>query len=358
MNHMLPPTSVETETNVQQKVLVVRLSAMGDIIHTLPAVAALRKCFPNAMLGWAVEERWAELVKGCRQASPSGKPLADKVHTVNMKGWRQALLSDRTWREIAAAVKELRCVEYDIAIDFQGSARSALLARLSRADSIYGFAEPRENVASMFYTKKILAAGRHVIEQNLSLVSAIAGGPVELADVEFSCDLTGEVAAKLAGEYAVINPGTGWGAKQWPAERYGEVAKRVADATGLKFLINAGPGEESLANAARQASGGAAQPLTCSPSELVSVLKRARLFVGGDTGPMHLAAALRVPVVAIFGPTDPARNGPYGTRSIVLRNSASVTSLSHRNSPDEPMLEITADEVTQAALQLLRGRGE
>jgi heptosyltransferase-1 len=151
---------------------------------------------------------------------------------------------------------------------------------------------------------------------------------------------------------ALINPGAGWGAKQWPAERYGEVA-RVLASDGMIPLINFGPGEEELANQVVAASGSKAVAISCSLGELIALTRRARLFIGGDTGPLHLAAALQVPVVAIFGPTDPARNGPYGTKSIVLRDPASRTSLSHTSAPDPGLLRITADAVIAAARTLL-----
>lgn len=328
---------------------------MGDIIHTLPVVAALRETFSEAFIGWVVEERWAELINLGHLRGQAPRPLVDKVHIVNTKAWRRNLLSDETWREAIAAIRDIRCAEYDTVIDFQGAARSALLARLSGAPSIYGFAEPRENVATMFYTHKIQAKGHHIIEQNLSLASAAAGCDRKLHEVEFASETP---ESRATGHYAIINPGAGWGAKQWPAERYGEVAKLLSEQAGLRSLINYGPGEEDMARAAEAASGGTARSITGSIAELISIMKGARLFVGGDTGPMHLAAILDVPVVAIFGPTDPRRNGPYGTPSVVLRSPASATSFSHRKSPDEAMLEITPGQVLQAALQLLRDRLE
>ena len=139
--------------------------------------------------------------------------------------------------------------------------------------------------------------------------------PVELPRdhaAEQECDR--RLKAKGTQEFVLLNPGAGWGAKQWPAERYGQVAKQLAE-NGLKSLINVGPGEEDLADALKAASGGTAETFTGSLTQLIALTRRARLFIGGDTGPMHLAAALGVPVVAIFGPTDPARNGPFGTRS-------------------------------------------
>jgi len=154
------------------------------------------------------------------------------------------------------------------------------------------------------------------------------------------------------GEFAILNPGAGWGAKRWPAERYGEVAGKLAD-QGIASILNYGPGEEELVRAAEAASGGTARAMSSTITELIALTRRARLFIGGDTGPMHLAAALRVPVVAIFGPTDPARNGPYGTRSIVLRSAESVTSHARRVDPDEGLLAIGSDAVVAAARELI-----
>jgi heptosyltransferase-1 len=153
-------------------------------------------------------------------------------------------------------------------------------------------------------------------------------------------------------EFVLLNPGAGWGAKQWPAERYGQVAKQLLQG-GLKSLINIGPGEEDLAHAVEAASGGAAETFSGSLTQLIALTRRARLFIGGDTGPMHLAAALRIPVVAIFGPTDPARNGPFGTRTIVLRSPASSTSYRHVFQSDGGLLEISSGQVVAAARQML-----
>jgi len=336
----------------------VRLGSMGDIIHTLPA---LRRAFPEASLGWVIEERWAELL--CTLPEPrSGprsprRPLIDRVHTVNTKKWRRSLFSIQTWEQIAAGLSELRAQRYQVAVDFQGAVRSALLSRWSGAPMVYGSAQPRENVASMFYARQVMVRGNHIVEQNLSLAEAVAHRSLEMPEVEFPHDQAVEKQCedRLAGirDFVLLNPGAGWGAKQWPAERYGQVARRLAE-DGLKSLINFGPGEEPLVRAVELASDGTAQGVAGSLTELIALTRRARLFIGGDTGPMHLAAALGIPVVAIFGPTNPARNGPFGTRSIVLRSPASPTTHSRRAQPDPGMLEISSDEVVAAAQRLLR----
>jgi heptosyltransferase-1 len=154
--------------------------------------------------------------------------------------------------------------------------------------------------------------------------------------------------------FAILNPGAGWGTKCWPVESYGTVAAALP-ARGLAVVINYGPGEEELAHAVHQASGTSALPVKCSVGELIALTRRAALFVGGDTGPMHLAAALRVPVVALFGPTRPARNGPYATRSIVLRSPQSVDNSSHTDHPDQGLASILPQAVIEAADSLLGG---
>jgi len=343
------------------RLLIVRLGAMGDIIHTLPAATALRQAFPEATIGWVIEERWAELL--CTLSEPrSGtrsprRPLLDRIHTVNTNSWRKSPFSIQTWEQIAASLSELCAPRYEAAVDFQGAVRSAVVSRWSGAPVIYGVAQPRENVASMFYTRQVIANGSHVVEQNLSLAEAVARQPLQMPEIEFPHDeaVEKQIADRLGvvGDFVLLNPGAGWVAKQWPAQRYGQVAKRLAQ-DGMKSLINFGPGEVPLVQAVEDASEGAAQRIACSLTELIALMRRARLFIGGDTGPMHLAAALGIPVVAIFGPTDPARNGPFGTRSIVLRDAASATTYSHSTQHDQGLLKITSDEVVVAARQLLR----
>ncbi len=347
------------------RLLIVRLGAMGDVIHGLPAVAALRAAFPEVTLGWLIEERWAELL--CTLPTPrSGprsaqRPLIDRIHTVNTRQWRSALLSVSTWERVAASLSDLRAARYETAVDLQGAVRSSLLARWSGAPVIYGAAQPRENLASMLYARQVITGGKHIVEQNLSLAEGVACRALKIPRVELPHDDAAEqecdrrLKAESALEFALLNPGSGWGAKQWPAERYGEVARQLAK-NGPKSLINFGPGEEGLARAVETASGGAAKTFTGSLTQLIALTRRARLFVGGDTGPMHLAAALGVPVVGIFGPTDPARNGPFGTSSVVLRSPASTTSYSHTFQPDKSMLEISSAQVVAAARQLLEKR--
>lgn len=350
----------ETGANAPESLLVVRLGAMGDVIHTLHAGSALRDALPNTRIGWIIEERWAELLCA-KDASRSGprspcRPIVDFVHTVDTKRWRKSLLSRETQRQISAALEEVRQQKYDIAVDFQGALKSAVIARCARAGDIYGMKRPRETAARMFYKHQISTNGPHVIEHYHSLAEAVGGRPLTSVYVTLPQDSVAEKAfedrLKNARNIVLINPGAGWAAKEWPPERYGLVAATLAKAA-FTPLINYGPGEEQLAEAVRSSSAGAAQLISCSIGELIALTRRARLVIGGDTGPLHLAAALKIPVVAIFGPTDPARNGPYGTKSIVLRDPASHTSLSHTSAHDPGLLNITPAQVIAAAGGLL-----
>jgi heptosyltransferase I len=337
---------------------------MGDVIHTLPAVYALRQAYPQAHIGWMVEERWAELLcaHGFPRRGPRSpqRPLVDEIHTVDLKTWRRSLLSISTLQRIATVWNDARDEHYDVALDLQGAIRSAVLARFSGARTVIGEANPRESPASLWYSRQVVTTGKHVVQQTLSIVQALIGGVVNKSRVALPCDpgIESQIEQRLAkfslSDFAILNPGAGWGAKQWPPERYAEVARKLA-ARGIRSVLNYGPGEEQLARAVESASNGVAYAMTCTVSELIALTRRASLFIGGDTGPLHLAAALQIPVVAIFGPTDPERNGPYGTRSIVLRNPQSITSHRRHAEPDEGLLQISSEAVMAAADELLSG---
>ncbi|HEY6371361.1 MAG TPA: glycosyltransferase family 9 protein, partial [Candidatus Sulfotelmatobacter sp.] len=280
----------ESDSNIE-RLLIVRLSAMGDVIHTLPAAQALRAAFPAAMIGWVIEERWAELL--CATGTPlrgprsAQRPLADWVHPVNLTGWRKSLFTIATAHQIAKVWNDVRAARYEVTVDLQGAMRSAVLARWSGARVVYGAAEPRESPASLCYTRRAVTPGVHVVEQNLAVVSAVAGRELPVPRVELPVDPLVEastsqgLAQRGIGEYAILNPGAGWGAKRWPAQRYGEVARQLAR-DGLRCLVNFGPGEEGLFQEVTAASGGVVRPTKASITGLIALTRRARLFIGGD----------------------------------------------------------------------------
>ena len=350
------------------KILIVRLGAMGDILHALPAVAAIRAALPSATIGWLVEERWSELLTAQgRKASPSTisprKPLVNHVHTIDTRRWRKHFFRPSSTAEMLGAMKRVRKMNYDIALDFQGAIKSAAFARLSGANQIAGFTTPREPAARFFYSQKFSRCGEHVIEQNHALAAQalkplLGQTEMKLTPPQLPHDPTAEswAQAEIArlgiASFAVMNPGAGWGAKQWPPQRFGEVARALA-VHNIKTLVNAAAGEEELARAVVESSAGNAFELRCTIGQLIAVMKHARLFLGGDTGPLHLAAALDIPVVGLFGPTDPARTGPFGTEAIALRHPESETTFSHHSQTETGLMKITAEEVISAARHLL-----
>jgi len=346
------------------KVLIVRLSAMGDVIHAMPAVAGLRAAIPDSVIDWAIEERWMPLLSSRPPAEAGGEmalspeqPLVNAVHPVHMRRWRNSLLSRNTLHEIGILRHDLRELQYEVAIDLQGAIRSSLLAKASRARVRAGALQPRELPARWWYNVKAHTTARHVIVQACQTISAAVGRTIDPSVVAFPSSAhvekwTNDLLQSFSAPFAIVNPGAGWGAKCWPVERYAALVKNLVD-HGVGALVNAGPGELQLAQAVCAGMGKLARVVECSLLELIALTRRAAIFVGGDTGPLHLASALGVPVVAIFGPTDPARNGPYGGRFIVLRSPESKRDHSRRSEPEAGLLNISVEQVSEAALNLL-----
>ncbi|MEO8725813.1 MAG: glycosyltransferase family 9 protein [Acidobacteriaceae bacterium] len=347
-----------------RRVLIVRLSAMGDILHALPAVSALRAAQPQLEIGWLVEERWLPLLRSRPNAAPlshlprsNAQPLVDFIHCSNLALWRRSWLSSATRSGLAQLIRELRAQHYDAVIDFQGALRSGFLARLTCAHDIdiYGEDSPREWIARYLFSHRVRTTGSHVIEQDLELASAFAATPLPYTPPLLPHDDEArQWSRKQMHERPLVlmNPGAGWGAKCWPAERYGRVAQALF-AMGLTVLVNAGPAERGLANQVATESAGAARVVEPTLQQLIELTRLSALFIGGDTGPLHLAAALEVPTVAIFGPTDPARNGPFANRAVILRSHRSQRNHARKSAPEAGLLTITPAEVLAAARNLL-----
>ena len=347
---------------------------MGDVLHAMPAVAGLRKAHPDWRIDWALEPRWRDLLVA--EGEVSG-PLVDSVIPVRTREWKRQGFSVATVRDVLGLRRTLRDGRYDVCVDLQGSVRSGVIGWLAGAGRFVGAEAPRESPAQFFYGERVRVMARHVIEQACELMGAAVGERVLPGRVELPRDLRAEAwcdglpgreqrripfgndnqrgNSKGDARVVVIAPSAGWGAKEWPVERFGEVAARLSR-EGLRVLVNADGSGNGKAEAVVRASGGAAVAVPCTIAELIALLRRTSLFVGGDTGPMHLADALGVPVVALFGPTDPARNGPYGgaARVRVLRRAESVTDHRRHREMEIGLGRISVDEVTEAALELLR----
>jgi lipopolysaccharide heptosyltransferase I len=288
------------------RLLVVRLGSLGDLVHTLPAVAALRRARPDTAIDWLVDrvhQDFLELV-----------PVVSSVVTLDaptVRGW-------------LGARRTLRARRYEAAIDFQGLVKSAAIARLSGAARIVGFerAALREPAARWLYTESVqVGAGRHVIDKNLRLAEALGAQPqvreFPIADVASAA--LDALRADVVSEFVLLNCGAAWPNKRWPPDRFGQIAKWLHDRRGLRSVALWGPGESALAADIVRTSGGAAiaAPAT-GLRDLVALARAARLMISGDTGPTHIAGAVGTPLVVIFGPTDPARNGPWNDQDVVV----------------------------------------
>ena len=343
---------------------MVRLGAMGDILHALPAVTALRKAHPGWIIDWVVEPKWRALLAadnstGRDTAAPAPlQPIADRLQFAPTKKWGGAPLALETRSELRGLIHTLRSAEYDAVIDMQGAIRSAAIGRLSGCRRRIGESHPRERAARWLFTERVDTWGAHVIEQDLELAAVVAGDDLHYVQPWLPIDPAAEawagtfLAESQTKPAVLINPGAGWGAKRWPIERYAEVARGLID-RGCRVLVNAGPGEEPMADFVVQQTGGAATPLAPSLERLIALTRRVALVIAGDTGPLHLACALARPVVGIYGPTDPSRNGPFGTRFKVLRNPASRRDHSRREAPEAGLLTIEPAAVLGAAEELL-----
>jgi len=338
---------------------VVRLGAMGDILHALPAVTALRLAHPGWEIDWVVEPRWRALLAAQGSTGPGpAQPVVDRLYFAPTKAWRQRLLSLKTINEIKILRSQLRTVAYNAVIDLQGAVRSAVVGRLTGCPRLIGEAAPREGAARWLFTERIATHGAHVIEQDVELASAVAGDALIAVPVRLPVDAAAEawcdalLASSGTRPVALINPGAGWGAKRWPVERYAAVARGLIE-RGFRILVNAGPGEEPMADVIVKGTSGAAIPLATSLEQLIALTRRIALCVAGDTGPLHLACALGRPVVGIYGPTDPSRNGPFGTRFKVLRSPLSRRDHTRHAEPEAGLLTIEPEDVLRAADELL-----
>lgn len=302
------------------RILLVKLGAIGDVVHTLPALAALRRALPSAYIAWAVE-------RGGPAQLLAGNPCLDDVIEFDMRGWRKTLWRPATWRAVYQTVERMHKSGFDVALDFQGLLKSAYVAKYSRAARRIGFATAalREPASAALLHEQVEVDDRdHVIKKNLRLVEylgcAVSGAyefPLALApDDEAFAE---QQAARFAGGFAILNPGGGWPTKLWSAENFAALADRLWRVYDIRSLVTYGPGEESLAQAVVEYSQtNAAIKLDTTLKQFFALAQRARLFVGGDTGPMHLAAAAGAPVVALFGPTSARRNGPFAPEDIVI----------------------------------------
>ncbi|MGQ0542178.1 MAG: lipopolysaccharide heptosyltransferase I [Blastocatellia bacterium] len=339
--------------------LIVKLGAIGDIIHTLPAVAAIRGHLPDARISWVAETRSAEILRG--------NGLIDELIEVDTRALREGSVIDDILPAIRSQLTGLRSKKFDVAVDFQGLLKSALIAKLSGARLRGGFSRKsmREPAGRIFLTNVAKVQPQtHVIEKNLLLASAAFGFPAKPERLEFPITAGAEHAAeaeKIIAEsgqnFAILNPGGGWVTKLWPAENYGQLADKIYEETGIVSVVATGPAETELAVKVRQNSK-IGKLIVTQPSlkGFYELAKKAKVYVGGDTGPTHLAIAARTPIVGIFGPTEWWRNGSLNPDDICIgRNDIGCRVDCHRRTCTNWIcMDISVECIFQAVNQRLQ----
>jgi heptosyltransferase-1 len=332
----------------EQRFLLVRLGSLGDIVHALPSASALRDTFPDARIDWVVDVRWQRILEGNPDISET------------------IVLDRKSAGGIRETVRRLGAANYSCAVDFQALYKSALLPFWARVPRRIGFKSSyaREGLAAFLYSERLNPRGPHKVEHNLTLVGHAGARP---SQIRFSLHISPqddqatsrELNAHGLDEFFVLNPGGGWRSKCWPPEKYGELHRVLYESRGWRGVLTYGPGELGLAEQALRAAGGTplvAIDLGLGP--LMALLRRAKFVVSADTGPLHLASALAAPTIGLFGPTDPARNGPFWPDDVSVRNpGASVTTYQRGKDFDPAMLSITVEQVVAAIdLRLSRVR--
>ena len=346
-------------------ILIVKTSAIGDVIHNLPALNALRRKYPDARIDWLVEEAAADLVIGHK--------ALDTVLVSRRKAWIRDLKHGRVlaaWRGFIGFVKKLRATEYDLLIDFQGLLKSGIFVGLARARRKIGFGKGMEHAecSYLFLSAPIppVNMDQHATIRELLLLKAIG---VESEEVVFDLPVGEEqrdmVRQLLAAEgidpakpLVAINPMTTWETKHWRNERFARVADQLL-AKGMAVVFSGGPQDVRGIEEIRAAMAGKAVSLAgrTTLKELAALYERVEVLITTDTGPMHLAAAAGAPVVALFGPTAPWRTGPFGSGHKILRAEMACSPCLKKHCDREQacMGQITVDQVVRATVEMLHG---
>lgn len=339
------------------RILLIRTSALGDVIHSLPVLSALRRHLPDATIGWVIEASMAPIL--------DGHPDLDDLIVVRMRSWRRNLFSVKTLREIQQLRRRLGAFAADVALDLMGNHKAGALAFLSGCRRRVGLEKSaRREPSSAFWINEMLAPlGDHAVDRAMSLLPALGIRSPKAAfegDKLFRepCPEADRLTAE-SPSYILLSPGAGWHNKRYPTRSWGQACRLLKARTGLDILITGGPGEEDLTKAVAAAAGDGARLVgsTDLPT-LAGLMRRASLFLGGDTGPLHMAHALGTPSLCVMGPTDPVKHGPYGAPSQAIALSLPCSYCYKRMSqPKACMLALPPERVAEKAMEILNAHG-
>ncbi len=335
------------------RILILRTSALGDVVHALPVLTALRRHLPEAKIGWVVEAGMAPVL--------AGHPDLDELLVVRLRQWRK--LSRQGVGELGGFLKALRRFAPDVALDLMGNHKAGVLAHLSGARRRIGFArrERREPSSALWINRPVVPRGTHAVDRMLSLLDGL-GLPPEPADFgpeklfRQEPEAARDLFATDPEPFALLHPGAGWGNKRYPPAWWGQAARLLQQDTGLPTWVAVAPGEKTLAAEVEAASEGAARTVPAPDLPvLAALIRRARLMLGGDTGPTHLARALGTPSLMVMGPTDPERHGPYGAPESALFKRLACSFCYQRLAETKAcLLEVPPRLVAARAAELLR----
>jgi lipopolysaccharide heptosyltransferase I len=339
----------------QQKLLIVKLGSLGDIIHTIPAQQRLTQHFPQAQIHWLTEPPYDTLLDHI--------PGISRVWLADTKKWRRNLSS---LPDSIQLIRGLRQQHFDAALDFQGLVKSALLAKLSGAKRVIGFVahQSREPASGYFYSETVVGddgSRPHVVEINLQLAGSLGcsqNGASPLIPLEIPSEAFDYVDDQLGknniDKPILVNPGAGWVTKLWPLRNYAQLLLRIHQELGHRIVLTYGPGEEDLVQEIQTAT--APHPIAAFPTtflQLAALCRRSRLLIAGDTGPLHLAVALGTPTVAILGPTSPWRNGPFNERDPIVKRYLFCSNSYKRTCNQFICMNIPVQEVFDAVTRRL-----
>lgn len=338
-------------------ILLIRTSALGDIVHCLPALEALRAALPEARIAWLAEKVWAPLL--------AGHPDLEATFVVDTKGWRKKMLAGATRREIAGLRAALRAFRPDVAVDLMGNFKGGFLAWLSGAPRRIGAsgAGRREGGSAFFVNEKVELRSEHAIDRAIELLAPLGVPKPERVDLgggkllrEAPAAAREMIAAGAGKPLVLLQAGAGWANKMYPLESWATVARGLAEG-GADVVLPSAPGEERLVARLAELSGGAARVVDAKPFPvLAALIRQCRLFLGGDTGPLHLAHALGAKVLCLIGPTDPRRNGPYGAPERVVFGELPCSYCYKRfGEPKACLLQHPPERILRRARALLAG---
>jgi len=333
------------------RILIVRTSALGDVVHALPVLTALRRHLPTAKIGWVVEEGMAPVL--------AGHPDLDELLMVRLRQWRR--FSSQGFRGLGGFFSALDRFAPEVVLDLMGNHKAGVISALTLADRRIGFARRfrREPSSAVWISQPVVPWGTHAVDRMLSLLDALDipaepadFGPEKLFRQE---PATAPVIPAIQEPHVLLHPGAGWANKRYPPDWWGKAVALLRERTGIPTWIATARGEEDLAAGVEAASGGAAR-IVSAPDlpTLAALIRRARLMLGGDTGPTHLAQALGTPVLMLMGPTDPDRHGPYGAPEHALYKRLACSFCYKRLDETKAcLLEIPPHRVAERAAELM-----